>query len=338
MSYPFGKEETTTEKQLFEFFCECLRRGDWELAQACVPQLQRGQGEIPQKVEDILQALVQCPILLRCGPDINPQRLAWLWLLVLEKWLPPEKKLLSTVFRRKLEFLFLSEDLQGGIPETILKELFETLAQGPAGCTSDRSQRWESGAPQLSPEAVSMLWNLLKQAPGPAQALLELLLEERHSASLCHSSLQKSLLDLIRKALQTLRDPASQPAGVTDAVCGALQALCCTAELPEGEWHVLCEELLETCRTEGSPLKEEWLLGCLLHKAGRSLLSLYGHTYAEKVAERPPKASLSGKDHPDPERAMLALFSTPDPAHAWKMAFFYCLSNNKHFLEQILVS
>lgn len=35
---------------------------------------------------------------------------------------------------------------------------------------------------------------------------------------------------------------------------------------------------------------------------------------------------------------MLALFSTPDPAHAWKMAFFYCLSNNKHFLEQILVS
>lgn len=338
MSYPFGKEETTTEKQLFEFFCECLRRGDWELAQACVPQLQRGQGEIPQKVEDILQALVQCPILLRCGPDINPQRLAWLWLLVLEKWLPPEKKLLSTVFRRKLEFLFLSEDLQGGIPETILKELFETLAQGPAGCTSDRSQRWESGAPQLSPEAVSMLWNLLKQAPGPAQALLELLLEERHSASLCHSSLQKSLLDLIRKALQTLRDPASQPAGVTDAVCGALQALCCTAELPEGEWHVLCEELLETCRTEGSPLKEEWLLGCLLHKAGRSLLSLYGHTYAEKVAERPPKASLSGKDHPDPERAMLALFSTPDPAHAWKMAFFYCLSNNKHFLEQILVT
>lgn len=139
-----------------------------------------------------------------------------------------------------------------------------------------------------------MLWNLLKQAPGPAQALLELLLEERHSASLCHSSLQKSLLDLIRKALQTLRDPASQPAGVTDAVCGALQALCCTAELPEGEWHVLCEELLETCRTEGSPLKEERLLGCLLHKAGRSLLSLYGHTYAEKVAERPPKASLSG--------------------------------------------
>lgn len=124
---------------------------------------------------------------------------------------------------------------------------------------------------------------------------MELLLEEHHSASLCPSPLQKSLLDLIRKALQTLRVPASQPAGVADAVCGALQALCCTDELAESEWRVLCEELLETCKTEGSPLQEEQLLGCLLHKTGRNLLSLYGHIYAEKVAERPPKATLSGK-------------------------------------------
>lgn len=140
-----------------------------------------------------------------------------------------------------------------------------------------------------------MLWNLLKQAPQPAQALLELLLGDHHSASLCPSPLQKSLLDFIREALQTLWNPASQPTRVANAVCGALQALCCTAELPESEWRVLCEELLETCRTEGSPLQEERLLGCLLHKARRSLLSLYGHTYAEKVAERPPKATLSGK-------------------------------------------
>ncbi|KAL1789538.1 zinc finger protein FYVE domain-containing protein 26 isoform X1 [Sigmodon hispidus] len=338
MSYPFGKEETATEEQLFKFFCECLRRGAWELAQACVPQLHKGQGDIPQKVEDILHALVQCPMLLRCGPDINPQRLAWLWLLVLEKWLPQEKKLLSAGFRRKLEFLFLSEDLQGDIPENILKELFETLAQNPGGSIPDRSQKWESGTPQLSPEAVSMLWDLLKQAPQLGQALVELLLEDPHSTSLYQSSLQKTLLDLVRKALQTLRDPASRTPGVADAVCGALQALCCTVEPPESEWRVLCEELLETCRTEGSPLQEERLLGCLLHKTGRSLLSLYSQTYAEKVAERPPKATLLGKDHPDPDRAMLALFSTPDPAHAWKMAFFYCLSNSKHFLEQILVT
>ena len=163
------------------------------------------------------------------------------------------------------------------------------------GSLPDRSQRWESRGPHLSPEAVSTLWNLLKQAPRPAQALLELLLEEHHSASLCPSPLPRSLLALIRKALQTLRDPASQSPGVAGAVCGALQALCCTTELPESELRVLCEELLETCGTEGSPLQEEQLLGCLLHKAGRNLLSLYGQTYAEKVAERPPKATLSGK-------------------------------------------
>lgn len=124
---------------------------------------------------------------------------------------------------------------------------------------------------------------------------MELLLVDQPSTSLCHSPLQKTLLDRIQKALQTLRDPAPQPPGVADAVCGALQALCCTVEPPESEWRVLCDELLETCRTEGSPLREEQLLGCLLHKAGRGLLSLYGQTYAEKVTERTPKATLPGK-------------------------------------------
>lgn len=65
MLHPFGKEETASQEQLFGFFCECLRRGEWELAQACVPQLQEAHGDIPKKVEDILQALVVCPDELR---------------------------------------------------------------------------------------------------------------------------------------------------------------------------------------------------------------------------------------------------------------------------------
>lgn len=47
---------------------------------------------------------------------------------------------------------------------------------------------------------------------------------------------------------------------------------------------------------------------------------------------------LVSPDHLDPEQAMLALFSSPDPTQAWKSAYFYCLSNSKHFLEQILVN
>ncbi|KAB1277758.1 Zinc finger FYVE domain-containing protein 26 [Camelus dromedarius] len=340
MRHPFGNEETASQKQLFGFFCECLRRGEWELAQACVPQLHEAEGDIPMKVENILQALVICPNQLRCGQDINPPRLAWVWLLVLEKWLALEKKLLPTVFRRKLEFLLLSEDLPGDIPEDILKELYVILAQDTIDPVLDGNRRRESWAPCLSSDAVSLLWDLLRRAPQPAHALLELLLREDNGTGLSGGPLQKVLVDLIRKALQALRGPAAGPPGVVDAIYGALRTLHCPAEPLGVELRVLCEELLEACRTEGSPLQEEWLLGCLLHEAGRGLVSLYGHVYVEKATEKPPRATASGKvspDHPDPERAMLALFSNPDPAQAWKLAYFYCLSNSKHFLEQILV-
>ncbi|KAI4540700.1 hypothetical protein MG293_009741 [Ovis ammon polii] len=334
MHHPFGKEEAASQKQLLGFFCECLRRGEWELAKACVPQLHEAQGDIPKKVEDILWALVLCPNQLRCGQDISPQRLAWVWLLVLEKWFALEKKLLPAGFRRKLEFLLLSEDLPSDISEDILKELYAVVAQDRVDPVLDGNLRQESWPPRLSSEAVSVLWDLLREAPQVAQALLELLLGEVDSAGLRGWPLQKALVDLIRKALRTLRGPTAAPPGTVDAIYGALQTLRCPAELLGAELRLLCEELLEASRSEGSPLREERLLGCLLHKAGRDLVSLYGHTYAEKAVP-------SGKVPPDPldpERVMLALFSDPDPAHAWKLAYFYCLSNNKHFLEQILVT
>ncbi|XP_055291674.1 zinc finger FYVE domain-containing protein 26 isoform X1 [Moschus berezovskii] len=334
MHHPFGKEEAASQKQLFEFFCECLRRGEWELAKACVPQLHEAQGDIPKKVEDILRALVLCPSQLRCGQNISPQRLAWVWLLVLEKWLALEKKLLPTGFRRKLEFLLLSEDLPSDISEDILKELYAVLAQDRVDPVLDGNLRQESWPPRLSSKAVSVLWNLLREAPQVAQGLLELLLGEVDGAGLRGWPLQKALVDLIRQALRTLRGPTAAPPGTVDAIYGALRMLRCPAEPLGAELRLLCEELLEACRSEGSPLREERLLGCLLHKAGRDLVSLYGHTYAEK-------ATPSGKVPPDPldpERAMLVLFSNPDPAHAWKLAYFYCLSNSKHFLEQILVT
>lgn len=133
-----------------------------------------------------------------------------------------------------------------------------------------------------------MLLDLLSQAPQPAQALLELLLREDEGTDLCGWPLQKALVDFIRKALRALQDPATGPPGGVDAIYGALRTLRCPAEPLGVELRVLCEELLEACRTEGSPLREERLLSCLLHRAGRGLLSLYGHTYAER-------ATLSGK-------------------------------------------
>ncbi|XP_076978925.1 zinc finger FYVE domain-containing protein 26 [Tamandua tetradactyla] len=341
MHHPFGKEEAASQKQLFGFFCECLRRGEWELAQACIPQLQEGQGDIPKRVEDILEALVECPNLLRCGQDINPPRLAWVWLLVLEKWLARGKKLFPAVLQRKLEFLLLMEDLQGCIPEDIFKELYEVLAQDTVGSVPDGNRRQESWMLQLSSKAISVLWDLLRQFPQPAQALLDLLLREDNGPSLCGWPLQKALVDLIRNALRALQSPEAGPPGIADAIYGALRTLHCPAESLGVELRLLCEELLEACRTEGSPLQEERLLNCLLHKAGWGLVSLYGHTYTEKATEKPPRATSSGKvlpDHLDPERAMLALFANPEPVQAWKIVYFYCLRNSKHFLEQILMT
>ena len=147
----------------------------------------------------------------------------------------------------------------------------------------DGNLRPESWPPRLSSEAVSVLWDLLREAPQVAQALLELLLGEVDGAGLRGWPLQEALVDLIRKALRTLQGPTAAPPGTVDAIYGALRTLRCPAEPLGAELRLLCEELLEACRSEGSPLREERLLGCLLHKAGRDLVSLYSHTCAEKA-------------------------------------------------------
>lgn len=159
----------------------------------------------------------------------------------------------------------------------------------------DENRRPESQTLRLRSEAVSVLLDLLSQAPQPAQALLELLLREDDGPGPGGWPLQKALVDLIRKALRALQDAAPGSPGGVEAIYGALRTLRCPAELLGAELRLLCEELLEACRTEGSPLQEERLLSCLLHKAGRGLLSLYGHAYAEKAAVKPLKASSSGE-------------------------------------------
>lgn len=159
----------------------------------------------------------------------------------------------------------------------------------------DGNQRRDGWTPRLSSEAISVLWNLLKQAPQPAQALVQLLLREDDSPGLCAWPLQKALVDFIQRALQAVQGPATRPPGEVDAIYGALRTLRCPAEPLGVELRLLCEELLEACRAEGSPLQEERVLSCLLHKAGRSLLSLYGHMYAVKATEKPAKAVPSEK-------------------------------------------
>lgn len=63
--HPFGREEAASQERLLVFFCECVRRGGWGLAQACLPQLCRCPAGGPEKVEAILRALVACPAAVR---------------------------------------------------------------------------------------------------------------------------------------------------------------------------------------------------------------------------------------------------------------------------------
>uniref|UniRef100_A0A8C0UY93 Zinc finger FYVE domain-containing protein 26 n=1 Tax=Cyanistes caeruleus TaxID=156563 RepID=A0A8C0UY93_CYACU len=307
--------------RLFGFFCECVRRGHWELAQACVPQLSQWHGDGPGKVEAILRALVACPVGVRRGQNSSPGRSAWLWLLVLEKWLSKRLTLL----------LFPSQ------------ELFEAFE-----CTQNKhitdSQRRDDCSHKFSLDVVSALRKLLLRAPQRAKALLEFFQGEQgpHSSSLLqYRSLQNIFVEFLCDSLKSLQRLQSSPElsaelnqrELVDTIYAALSIVTFEVEHQADEMKQLFRELLDVCWAEGSPLREEKLLNCMLRKQSHGLLSLYSSVLTERTREK----FLLSKQL-DTERTVMSLFSDPKEAPSWKTAYFYCLSSSKHFLEQILVT
>uniref|UniRef100_A0A8C3SC98 Zinc finger FYVE domain-containing protein 26 n=1 Tax=Chelydra serpentina TaxID=8475 RepID=A0A8C3SC98_CHESE len=286
MMHPFGNEEAASLEHLFWFFCECVQRGDWELAQACIPQLHQWQGDV------------------LCG-----------------------------IFAPK----HISVSSQ---------ELFEAFECVQSKHESDRKKR-DGRTYRFSVEATSALRKLLLRAPRRAQALLEFLQGEHGtpSSALQHScSLQNIYIDFLRDSLKSLQRLQRYPKSsgelnqseTIDAIYTVLSVLHFEVEHQTGELRHLCRELLDACWAEGSPLKEERLLGCILRKQSHALLSLYNSSLCLKVI---PFVCVSGSSEQlDTERVMLALFSEPEEVYSWKTAYFYCLSSSKHFLEQILVT
>uniref|UniRef100_A0A674IQW5 Zinc finger FYVE domain-containing protein 26 n=1 Tax=Terrapene triunguis TaxID=2587831 RepID=A0A674IQW5_9SAUR len=329
MMHPFGNEEAASLEHLFCFFCDCVQRGDWELAQACIPQLHQWQGDGSEKVAAILQALIACPSQLRCGQNCSPQRLAWLWLLVLKKWL---------VWDQVKKFVLVDVQMEN--------ELFEAFECVQSKHESDRKKR-DGRTYRFSVEATSALRKLLLRAPRRAQALLEFLQGEHGTpcSALQHScSVQNIYVDFLHDSLKSLQRLQRYPKSsgeldqseTVDAIYSVLSVLHFEVEHQTGELRLLCRELLDACWAEGSPLKEERLLGCILRKQSHALLSLYSSSLCLKVI---PFMSLSGSSEQlDTERVMLALFAEPEEVYSWKTAYFYCLSSSKHFLEQILVT
>ncbi|XP_030337826.1 zinc finger FYVE domain-containing protein 26 isoform X4 [Strigops habroptila] len=348
--HSFGNEEAVSLEQLFGFFCECVRHGDWELAQACVLQLSQWHGDGPEKVEAILQALVACPMGVRWEQNSSPWRTAWLWLLVLEKWLARNQKTVPVVLQRETEFLLFLEELQKDVSEEVLKELFEAF-----GCTQTKhitdGKRRDGSSHRFSLDVVSALRKLLLQAPQRAKALLEFFQEEggTHSSSLQqYCSLQNIFVEFLHdslKSLQRLQCSSEMSAELdqrelVDTIYAALSIVTFDVEQQADEVRHLFVELLDVCWVEGSPLREEKLLSCMLRKQSHGLLSLYSSVLIERTREKflVSKSMQKGSSEQlDTERAVMSLFSDPEET-SWKTAYFYCLSSSKHFLEQILVT
>ncbi|NWS37060.1 ZFY26 protein, partial [Probosciger aterrimus] len=348
--HSFGNEEAVSQEQLFEFFCECVRHGDWELAQACVPQLSQWHGDGPKKVEAILQALVACPMGVRWEQNSSPWRTAWLWLLVLEKWLARNQKTVPVVLQRETEFLLFLEDLQKDVSEEVLKELFEAFE-----CTQNKhitdGKRRDGCSHRFSLDVVSALRKLLLRAPQQAKSLLEFFQEEgiTHSSSLQqYCSLQNIFVEFLHdslKSLQRLQGSSEMSAELdqrelVDTIYAALSIVTFEVEQQADEVRHLFMELLDVCWAEGSPLREEKLLSCMLRKQSHGVLSLYSSVLIEKIREKFLVSKSMQKGSSEQlvtERAVMRLFSDPEET-SWKTAYFYCLSSSKHFLEQILVT
>ncbi|NXB02837.1 ZFY26 protein, partial [Cnemophilus loriae] len=349
--HSFGNEEADSLERLFGFFCECVRRGHWELAQACVPQLSQWHGDGPGKVEAILQALVACPVGVRWGQNSTPWRTAWLWLLVLEKWLARNQKTVPVVLQRETEFLLFLEELQKDVSEEVLKELFEAFECMQNKHIAD-SKRRDDCSHKFSLDVVSALRKLLLRAPQRAKALLEFFQGEQgtHSSSLQqYRSLQNIFVEFLcdsLKSLQRLQSSSEISAELdqrelVDTIYAALSIVTFEMEHQADEIKHIFRELLDVCWAEGSPLREEKLLNCMLRKQSHGLLSLYSSVLTERTREKfllSKSIQKGSSEQLDTERTVMSLFSDPKEAPSWKTAYFYCLSSSKHFLEQILVT
>ncbi|NXV00536.1 ZFY26 protein, partial [Cettia cetti] len=349
--HSFGNEEADSLERLFGFFCECVRRGHWELAQACVPQLSQWHGDGPGKVEAILQALVACPVGVRWGQNSSPWRTAWLWLLVLEKWLARNQKTVPVVLQRETEFLLFLEELQKDVSEEVLKELFEAFE-----CTQNKhitdNKRRDDCSHKFSLDVVSALRKLLLRAPQRAKTLLEFFQGEQgtHSSSpQQYPSLQNIFVEFLcdsLKSLQSLQSSSELSAELdqrelVDTIYAALSIVTFEVEHQADEIKHLFRELVDVCWAEGSPLREEKLLNCMLRKQSHGLLSLYSSVLTERTRERfllSKSVQKGSSEQLDTERTVMSLFSDPKEAPSWKTAYFSCLSSSKHFLEQILVT
>lgn len=175
------------------------------------------------------------------------------------------------------------------------QELFEAYV-----CTQNRraadTKRKDGCSQRFSLDVVSALRKLLLQAPQRAQVLLEFFQEEQgtHSPSVQqYCSLQNIFVEFLRDSLKSLQRlqcgseiSELDQKELVDIIYSVLSMVTFEVEHQADELQHLFRELLDVCCAEGSPLKEEKLLSCMLRKRSRGLLNLYSSVLVDKTREK----------------------------------------------------
>ncbi|KAF0043911.1 hypothetical protein F2P81_003069 [Scophthalmus maximus] len=323
--FPFGREAETSLQDLFGYFKRCLRHGEWELANACVPQLVRST--LSESLRDIIKAIVCHPYNLKWESVGSPHRLAWFWLQVLEKW--TEEKV-SLDVRGELEFLLLLEDLGSeGITETIVKvTVISTLELHQTYLSTHPDQKAADAAVE------SCLRTLLeKKKPRLAQTLAHFLQDQ--SSTEDHTLQQTFIQHLMKKLARPERRPEKVEEWVEE-IYAVLAVMPWSSRGSGGPFQALCEALWAA---RDGPLREERILGSLLRPRCDALVSLYCSTALRLQRDHLLRSTPDTQvDLPEAEKLALSLCCHKDRPSTWKTIYFECLSSGKHFLEQVLVT
>ncbi|XP_053330855.1 zinc finger FYVE domain-containing protein 26 [Spea bombifrons] len=347
MSHAVGLDDATSLRGLYEFFRRCLRRGHWQLALACLPQL--CQSPKAAEAEEIVRALVTVPYLLSYDERHTPEKLSWFWLCGLDMCFEWNKKQVPEMLTDQTEFILYLEELKNDASEQALKELFEAFLHSHRGSKEDGIERLD---PKFSFETISSLHVTLSQNPRLVQAILHFLLAgDTHSAAVKYNnSLLRISVDFILQTLTSLEGFTQDDSEAkrklkqqkAENIYSILNTMHFSVELQTSDLKHLCEELFKACQNKANNLKEEQVQGCMLRKSNYGLISLYGNVASEKlnaqiIAQKTPeKGATNVLSHS--ESAILALFATPEQSTSWKNAYFYFHSTEKHFLEQILLT
>ncbi|KAM8921326.1 LOW QUALITY PROTEIN: zinc finger FYVE domain-containing protein 26 [Pelodytes ibericus] len=346
MSYPLGLDDVTSVRKLYCFFRRCLRRGHWQLALSCLPQLY--QGPQAAETEEMVTGLVTAPHLLSFNEGHTPQQLSWFWLDALGTWFGWHTQQMSTFLKDEATFLLFLEELKCGTSEQVLKELYEAFLYSH---WEKKEYRSETSFPQLGPKTISYLRLVLSQNPRLAQDILGfLLVDDGPAAALqynhCVLNISVNFILHLLTSLEDLQQSDKSNAHLVKQTAEQIYSILCTMHFnveqqSTGLKH-LCEELFRVCRSKGSILKEDRVQGCMLRKNNSGLIGLYGSVASEKLktqvlALKSPEQG-AADELSSSERAILALFGNPEQSDLWKTVYFYCHSIGKHFLEQILLT